>query len=123
MQIGEDGRVGHLTYCTNIHAAEHFDDVLEGLAAHLPRIKAKVSPEQPLGVGLRLAASASRSLLEPANLERLQPGDAVNLERSVNASTRLSGHIVRGVVETTCTLDSFTPEGEAIIARDLVEPE
>ena len=31
--------------------------------------------------------------------------------------------IVRGVVETTCTLDSFTPEGEALIARYLVEPE
>jgi riboflavin synthase len=58
-----------------------------------------------------------------ANLDELAPGSVVNLERSVNASTRLSGHIVRGVVETTCTLDSFTPEGEAIIARYLVEPE
>lgn len=58
-----------------------------------------------------------------ANLEKLTPGDAVNLERSVTGATRLSGHIVRGVVETTCTLDSFTPEGEAIIARYLVEPE
>ena len=58
-----------------------------------------------------------------ANLTELGSGDAVNLERSVSASTRLSGHIVRGVVETTCTLDSFTPEGEALIARYLVEPE
>ena len=58
-----------------------------------------------------------------ANLQELTAGDAVNLERSVNASTRLSGHIVRGVVETTCTLDSFTPEGEAIIARYRADPE
>ena len=58
-----------------------------------------------------------------ANLTELDSGDAVNLERSVSASTRLSGHIVRGVVETTCLLDSFTPEGEALIARYLVEPE
>ena len=58
-----------------------------------------------------------------ANLTELSTGDIVNLERSVSASTRLSGHIVRGVVETTCTVDSFTPEGEAIIARYLVEPE
>ena len=71
MQLGDDGRLGHLTYCTNIHAAEHFDDVLAGLAGHLPRIKAVVSPDEPLGVGLRLAASASESLRSPANLERL----------------------------------------------------
>jgi riboflavin synthase len=58
-----------------------------------------------------------------ANLDELKPGSIVNLERSVNASTRLSGHIVRGVVETTCTLDSFTPEGEAIIARYRTDPE
>jgi riboflavin synthase len=29
----------------------------------------------------------------------------------------LSGHIVRGVVEGVATIDSFTPEGEAVIAR------
>jgi len=58
-----------------------------------------------------------------ANLGELKPGDAVNLERSVTGATRLSGHIVRGVVETTCTLDSFTPEGEAVIARYRAEPE
>ena len=58
-----------------------------------------------------------------SNLGELAPGDAVNLERSVNAATRLSGHIVRGVVETTCTLHSLTPEGESIIARYTVDPE
>jgi riboflavin synthase len=41
----------------------------------------------------------------------------VNLERSVRPSDRLSGHIVRGVVEGVATLDSFTPDGEALIAR------
>lgn len=52
-----------------------------------------------------------------SNLRDVQPGDLVNLERSVRPSDRLSGHIVRGVVETTCTLESLSPEGEAIIAR------
>ncbi|MDA0271331.1 MAG: riboflavin synthase [Chloroflexi bacterium] len=52
-----------------------------------------------------------------SNLADVQEGEAVNLERSVTAATRLSGHIVRGVVETTCRLHSFTPEGDAIIAR------
>ncbi len=52
-----------------------------------------------------------------SNLGEAAPGARVNLERSVRPVDRLSGHIVRGVVETTCTLDSLTPEGEAIIAR------
>jgi riboflavin synthase len=58
-----------------------------------------------------------------SNLGDLRPGDLVNLERSVRPTDRLSGHIVRGVVEATCTLDSLTPEGEAIIARFTAPPE
>ena len=34
-----------------------------------------------------------------SNLGELRPGDRVNLERSVRPNDRLSGHIVRGVVE------------------------
>lgn len=52
-----------------------------------------------------------------SNLADARPGGRVNLERSVRPTDRLSGHIVRGVVETTCILDSLTPESEAIIAR------
>ena len=52
-----------------------------------------------------------------SNLGELRPGNVVNLERSVRPNDRLSGHIVRGVVEGVGTIDSFTPEGEAIIVR------
>lgn len=52
-----------------------------------------------------------------SNLGELQPGDPVNLERSLTPTTRISGHIVRGVVEATGTLMSMTPEGEAVLAR------
>ncbi len=52
-----------------------------------------------------------------SNLGELKPGDLVNLERSVRPSDRLSGHIVRGVVEGVGQLHSMTPEGEAIIVR------
>ncbi len=58
-----------------------------------------------------------------SNLGDLKTGDIVNLERSVRPTDRLSGHIVRGVVEATCTLDSMTPEGEAIIARFIAPAE
>lgn len=52
-----------------------------------------------------------------SNLGELRQGDRVNLERSVRPMDRLSGHIVRGVVEGTATIESFTPEADAIIAR------
>jgi riboflavin synthase len=58
-----------------------------------------------------------------SNLGALNPGDPVNLERSLTPTTRLSGHIVRGVVEATGTLDSLTPEGDAILARYIVPPD
>lgn len=58
-----------------------------------------------------------------SNLGELKPGDLVNLERSCRPTDRLSGHIVRGVVEGTGTLHSLTPEGEAIIARFDTPPE
>ena len=52
-----------------------------------------------------------------SNLGQLRVGDRVNLERSVRPTDRLSGHIVRGVVEGQATIHSFTPEADAIIAR------
>src|SRR6185295_8447695 len=58
-----------------------------------------------------------------SNLGELRPGDLVNLERSVRPSDRLSGHIVRGVVEGVGSLHSMTPEGEAIIVRISTPPE
>lgn len=58
-----------------------------------------------------------------SNLGSLAAGARVNLERSVRPSDRLSGHIVRGVVEGIATVHSFTPEAEAIIARFTTPPE
>jgi riboflavin synthase len=52
-----------------------------------------------------------------SNLGALQPGDPLNLERSLQPTSRLSGHIVRGVVEATGELLSLTAEGDAIVAR------
>jgi riboflavin synthase len=58
-----------------------------------------------------------------SNLRNLVAGDRVNLERSVRPSDRLSGHIVRGVVEGTGRLHSLTAEADAIIARYTTPPE
>jgi riboflavin synthase len=50
-----------------------------------------------------------------SNLQALVAGDRVNLERSVRPTDRLSGHIVRGVVEGTGTLEATRAEGDAVI--------
>ena len=57
-----------------------------------------------------------------SNLGDLPLGAPLNLERSVRPSDRLSGHLVRGVVETTAILESITPEEDALIARYAVPP-
>jgi hypothetical protein len=62
MQLDADRRLGHLTYCTNIHAGETWTDIFAGMKSHLPQIKAEVAPDQTFGVGLRLSAAAARSL-------------------------------------------------------------
>ncbi len=58
-----------------------------------------------------------------SNLGELRPGDPVNLERSVTPTTRLSGHIVRGVTEATGALVTLTPEADAILARYSAPPD
>jgi riboflavin synthase len=58
-----------------------------------------------------------------SNLADLKVGDPINLERSIQLAGRLSGHIVRGVVEGTGIIDSFMPEGDAIILRVKAGPE
>jgi len=58
-----------------------------------------------------------------SNLGQLKPGDPVNLERALYVGARLSGHIVRGVVEATGSLLSLTPEEDAVIARYAAPPQ
>lgn len=57
------------------------------------------------------------------NLGELKPGDLVNLERALPLGGRLSGHLVRGVVEATGQLLSLTPEEDAVIVRYAAPPE
>ena len=54
-------------------------------------------------------------------LGELQGGDIVNLERSVQPNSRLSGHLVRGVSEGIGKIDSITPEQDALIVKISVE--
>ncbi len=65
---GAAGQSLHLTYCTNIHAGEMWDDVRAVVATHVRAVKARVCPDRPFGVGLRLSAAAAQRLAEPSVL-------------------------------------------------------
>jgi len=60
----------HLTYCTNIHPGESWQEVREQLEHHLPELKKRISPDRPFGVGLRLSNLAAEELLEGDRLTR-----------------------------------------------------
>lgn len=63
---------GHLTYCTNIHAGKNWDEDFNALKQNFPTIKQNVSPDQPMGLGLRLSNEASIQLNNPHYLEQFQ---------------------------------------------------
>lgn len=64
MRVGDS----HLSYCTNIHPGESWDEIRGNLERYLPQVKRRVCPDAPFGVGLRLSAIAARSLSAPETL-------------------------------------------------------
>jgi hypothetical protein len=62
----------HLTYCTNIHPAIGWEAVLDSLRAHAPALKARLSPDAPFGIGLRLSGDESRELLVDGRLDEFK---------------------------------------------------
>lgn len=52
-----------LTYCTNIHAGETWQEVESNLKKYIPSVKKALAPDQSLGIGLRLSNLASETLL------------------------------------------------------------
>jgi sugar phosphate isomerase/epimerase len=62
----------HLTYCTNIHAGESWPDIRASLGSFLPEIRQEVSPDAPMGVGLRLSGIAADALASPEALAELK---------------------------------------------------
>lgn len=71
MDLGKG--LGHLTYSTLVHPGDTWDEMFQSLTTYLPRVKARVAPDEPFGVSLRLsAASAERLGTEPAERQRLR---------------------------------------------------
>lgn len=62
----------HLTYCSNIHPGETWDEVLHAIVTHYPIVARQVAGDARFGVGLRLSDRASRDLDEAGLLDEFR---------------------------------------------------
>lgn len=62
----------HLTYCSNIHPGETWLEVFANLENYIPKLKSRLSPKAPFGIGLRLSDIAAKQLLGSDNLAQFQ---------------------------------------------------
>ncbi len=58
------GRLGHLSYSTLVHPGDNWELMSHSLRTYVPQIKARVSPNQPFGLSLRLAAPSAETLVK-----------------------------------------------------------
>lgn len=63
-----DTHYGQLTYCSNIHPGESWEEHFTQLQLHIPLIKKQINPRGRFGIGLRLSNIASLELKKENNL-------------------------------------------------------
>jgi len=63
---------GHLSYCTNIHPGESWSEHFAAIKNNFPFIKEKISPDKPMGIGLRLSNEASIELIKKEHLSEFK---------------------------------------------------
>ena len=56
--------LGHLTYSTLVHPGDDWAQMSESMKTYLPQVKARVCPDKPFGVSLRLSASSADTLVK-----------------------------------------------------------
>jgi len=61
-----------ITYCTNIHPGESWEETFSVLRRHLPAIKSEFSPAEPFPVGLRLSRRSAWELDDAAESRFLE---------------------------------------------------
>ena len=65
--------LGHLTYSTLVHPGDTWSEMWDSLNRYVPTVKARVCPDKPFGVSLRLSASSARTLTgDPHERARLK---------------------------------------------------
>ncbi|MGX1930142.1 metabolite traffic protein EboE [Flagellimonas sp. 2504JD4-2] len=63
---------GHLSYCTNIHPGESWDEVFSSLQEYCAQVKDKITLNEPFGIGLRLSHRSAEELLQGDELPKFK---------------------------------------------------
>ncbi|MFM6947731.1 MAG: metabolite traffic protein EboE [Aquirufa sp.] len=99
-------KYGTLGYCSNIHPGEIWAEHFQHLKTNIPLVKAKVSPQHPMGLGLRIADLASKDLQD-----QVQFNDLKNwLEKEQLYIYTLNGFPFGGFHDTTVKDHVHTPD-------------
>jgi len=61
MDLGKG--LGHLTYSTLVHPGDTWEDMWHSLTTYVPKVKERISPKEPFGISLRLAAASAERLV------------------------------------------------------------
>ena len=101
-----DGQTVHLSYCTNVHAAEDLDGILAQLDTYAVPIRARLAADV-LGLGLWLAAPVAAGLASDV-------AERQRLRRELDA---------RGL--EVVTLNAFPYRGfhDPVVKRDVYSPD
>lgn len=62
----------HLSYCTNIHSGETWEEVFTNLKRYTLDVKSKMAEGKPFGIGLRLSNESALALQQEENLTVFQ---------------------------------------------------
>jgi hypothetical protein len=77
MDLGNN--LGHLSYSTLVHAGDTWAEMRSSVETFLPQVKARVSPDAPFGVSLRISADSAKTLTDtPSEREDLKAFLAAN---------------------------------------------
>jgi len=62
----------HLTYCTNIHPGETWEETFDNIKRFTIQVKNRLAPKKPFGIGLRLSQKSASVLLHGNNLSNFK---------------------------------------------------
>ena len=54
--------LGHLTYSTLVHPGDTWAEMWNSLTTYVPKVKARVCPDAPFGVSLRISNASAKTL-------------------------------------------------------------
>lgn len=115
--IEEIGTVGHAAHAGRSPLRIRCHTVLEGthIGDSIAVNGVCLTVSELLGDGF--TADVQPVTRRLSNLGSLQPGDGVNLERSVGVGQRFGGHYVQGHIDGVARIVSVTGEGASILVR------